>query len=250
MKPLEDSPLDHINIDHDRSSFLNGSEADREEFADLPPPPRIDSIDNPYPEYPEDNRSPTPPPSPGVSPFYPPPRASTPENVRRPVYPITSTPRYQAHLPRTGSCENTLDVADPRPPQRSRSYDPDFRAPSTKVPVFPMLHTSPPPTLPKPKAKPPVAPADDIQLPPVGFNRKTPPNGYWTPPPPKYEDIFARRSNPPPAQPSPPTQPAPPSQPSPPRDQAPDVADLDKEIAGLEGLMRDLKEITDGDYQV
>lgn len=80
MKPLEDSPLDHINIDHDRSSFLNGSEADREEFADLPPPPRIDSIDNPYPEYPEDNRSPTPPPSPGVSPFYPPPRASTPEN--------------------------------------------------------------------------------------------------------------------------------------------------------------------------
>lgn len=38
------------------------------------------------------------------------------------------------HLPRTGSCENnSLDVGDPRPPQRSRSYDPDFRAPSAKV---------------------------------------------------------------------------------------------------------------------
>lgn len=73
--------------------------------------------------------------------------------------------------------------------------------------MFPKLHTSPPPTSPKPKAKPPVAPADDIQLPPVGFNRKTPPNGYWTPPP-KYEEIFARRSNPPPSPPS-----------SPPRDQ-------------------------------
>lgn len=66
-----------------------------------------------------------------------------------------------------------------------------------QVPVFPMLHTSPPATLPKPKPKPPVAPADDIQLPPVGYNRRTPPNGYWTAPPPKYEDIFARRSNPP-----------------------------------------------------
>lgn len=28
------------------------------------------------------------------------------------------------------------------------------------------------------------------------------------------------------------------------------VADLDKEIAGLEGLMRDLNEITAGDYQI
>jgi len=28
------------------------------------------------------------------------------------------------------------------------------------------------------------------------------------------------------------------------------VADLDKEIAGLEGLMRDLNEITAGDYLV
>lgn len=37
------------------------------------------------------------------------------------------------HLPRSGSCDNTLDVADPRPPQRSRSYDPDFRAPNSKV---------------------------------------------------------------------------------------------------------------------
>jgi len=69
-----------------------------------------------------------------------------------------------------------------------------------QVPVYPMLHTSPPATLPKPKPKPPVAPADDIQLPPVGYNRRTPPNGYWTPPP-KYEDIFARRSNPPPSPP-------------------------------------------------
>lgn len=37
------------------------------------------------------------------------------------------------NLPRSGSCDNTLDVADPRPPQRSRSYDPDFGAPSSKV---------------------------------------------------------------------------------------------------------------------
>lgn len=50
------------------------------------------------------------------------------------MYPKAPTPRYQMHLPRTGSCENnSLDVGDPRPPQRSRSYDPDFRAPSTKV---------------------------------------------------------------------------------------------------------------------
>ncbi|KAL9985599.1 hypothetical protein ACROYT_G008021 [Oculina patagonica] len=193
MKPLEDSPLDHIKVDNERSSFLNGSEADPEDFADLPPPPMIDSKGDPYPEYADED--PTPPPSPGVSPFLPP-RVVTPEDVKPPMYPKTSTPRYQMHLPRTGSCENTLDVADPRPPQRSRSYDPDFRAPSSKVPVYPMLHTSPPATLPKPRPKPPVAPADDIQLPPVGYNRKTPPNGYWTPPP-KYEDIFARRSNPP-----------------------------------------------------
>ena len=50
------------------------------------------------------------------------------------MYPKAPTPRYQMHLPRTGSCENnSLDVGDPRPPQRSRSYDPDFRAPSAKV---------------------------------------------------------------------------------------------------------------------
>lgn len=239
MKPLDDSPLDHIKIDQDRSSFLNGSEADCEEFDDLPPPPKMDSAGNPYVEYPEDSRTSTPPPSSGMSPLYPPLRSSTPDNVYQPMYQKASTPRYQMHLPRTGSCENnSLDIRDPRPPQRSRSYDTDFRAPSAKVPVFPMLHSSPPPTAPKPKAKPPVAPADDIQLPPVGFNRRTPPNGYWTPPP-KYEDIFARRSNPPPSPPS-----------SPPRDQAPEVSELDKEIAGLEGLMRDLNEITAGDYQI
>ena len=62
------------------------------------------------------------------------------------MYPKTSTPRYQMHLPRTGSCENTLDVADPRPPQRSRSYDPDFRAPGSKVCNFTIIETvhSPP----------------------------------------------------------------------------------------------------------
>ena len=32
--------------------------------------------------------------------------------------------------------------------------------------------------------------------------------------------------------------------------QAPEVSELDKEIAGLEGLMRDLNEITAGDYQI
>lgn len=53
--------------------------------------------------------------------------------MKPPIYPKTSTPRYQMNLPRSGSCDNTLDVADPRPPQRSRSYDPDFRAPSSKV---------------------------------------------------------------------------------------------------------------------
>ena len=82
MTPLNDSPLDHIKVDHERSSFLNGSEEDPGEFADLPPPPMIDSKGDPYPEYPEypeDNRTPTPPPSPGVSPFFPP-RATTPEN--------------------------------------------------------------------------------------------------------------------------------------------------------------------------
>ena len=81
MKPLDDSPLDHIKIDQDRSSFMNGSEADCEEFDDLPPPPpKIDSAGNPYVEYPEDSRTSTPPPSPGMSPLYPPLRASTPDN--------------------------------------------------------------------------------------------------------------------------------------------------------------------------
>ena len=54
--------------------------------------------------------------------------------VYQPMYQKASTPRYQMHLPRTGSCENnSLDMRDPRPPQRSRSYDTDFRAPSAKV---------------------------------------------------------------------------------------------------------------------
>lgn len=80
MKPLEDSPLDHLHIDYERSSFLNGSEADPEDF---PPPPMIDSRDDPYLDYPDD-RTPTPPPSPGVSPFNPP-RATTPENGKSPA---------------------------------------------------------------------------------------------------------------------------------------------------------------------
>lgn len=79
MKPLDDSPLDHIKVDHERSSFLNGSEADPEDFADLPPPPMIDSKGDPYPEYADEDRTPTPPPSPGVSPFLPP-RVVTPDN--------------------------------------------------------------------------------------------------------------------------------------------------------------------------
>ena len=79
MRPLEDSPLDHMNIDHERSSFLNGSEADPDDFADLPPPPMIDSKGDPYLDYPDDNRTPTPPPSPDVSPFNTP-RPVTPEN--------------------------------------------------------------------------------------------------------------------------------------------------------------------------
>ena len=79
MKPLDDSPLDHIKVDHERSSFLNGSEADPEDFADLPPPPMIDSKGDPYPEYADEQRTPTPPPSPGMSPFLPP-RVVTPED--------------------------------------------------------------------------------------------------------------------------------------------------------------------------
>ena len=65
-----------------------------------------------------------------------------------------------------------------------------------QVPVYPVPYQSPVPPSTSPKPKSPVAPADDIQLPPIGFNRKTQPNGYWTPPP-KYDDIFARRSRPP-----------------------------------------------------
>ncbi|KAM7446448.1 putative aminophospholipid-translocase [Porites harrisoni] len=230
MKPVEDSPLDHLHVDNERSSFLNGSDGEPEDFDDLPPPPVFDSKSDPYLDYPDDNRTPTPPPSPGVSPFNPP-RSVTPENVKRPMYPMTSTPRYQLSLPRTGSFENnTLDVTDPRPPKRSRSYDPDFGPLTSKVPVYPVPYQSPVPPSTSPKPKSPVAPADDIQLPPIGFNRKTQPNGYWTPPP-KYDDIFARRSRPPS---------------SPQKDAV--VADLDKEIAGLEGLMRDLNEITAGDY--
>ena len=83
MKPLDDSPLDHIKVDHERSSFLNGSEADPDDFADLPPPPMIDSKGDPYPDpypgYRYDDRTPTPPPSPGVSPFQPP-RVATPND--------------------------------------------------------------------------------------------------------------------------------------------------------------------------
>lgn len=76
-----------------------------------------------------------------------------------------------------------------------------FVFPLSQVPVYPMVHSSPPLPATLPKPKPPVAPADDIQLPPVGYSRKTPPNGYWTPPP-KYEDIFARRPKPPASPPS------------------------------------------------
>lgn len=79
MRPMEDSPLDHIHIDNERSSFLHGSEADPEDFEDLPPPPMIDSRGDPYLDYPDENRTATPPPSPGLSPFNPP-RATTPEN--------------------------------------------------------------------------------------------------------------------------------------------------------------------------
>lgn len=232
MQPLQDSPLDHLNIDNERSSFLNSGDADSDDFEDLPPPPMLDSEADPYLDYPDDNRTPTPPPSPGLPPFSPP-RPITPVQVdRKPIYPVTSTPRYQPNLSRTGSCGNTLDMVDPRPPHRSRSYDPDFWIPNAKVPVYPMVHSIPTQSSTLPRPKPPVAPADDIQLPPVGYSRKTHPNGYWTPPP-KYEDIFARRSKPPS---------------SPPREQDTVVADLDKEIAGLEGLMRDLNEITAGDY--
>lgn len=75
MKPLDDSPLDHLNVDHERGSFLNGSDDDD----DFPPPPMIVNRDDPYLDYPDDNRTPTPtpPPSPGMSPFSPP-RSITP----------------------------------------------------------------------------------------------------------------------------------------------------------------------------
>ena len=79
MKPVEDSPLDHMHVDNERSSFLNGSDGEPEDFDDLPPPPVFDSKSDPYLDYPDDNRTPTPPPSPGVSPFNPP-RSVTPEN--------------------------------------------------------------------------------------------------------------------------------------------------------------------------
>ena len=79
MKPVEDSPLDHLHVDNERSSFLNGSDGEPEDFDDLPPPPVFDSKSDPYLDYPDDNRTPTPPPSPGVSPFNPP-RSVTPEN--------------------------------------------------------------------------------------------------------------------------------------------------------------------------
>ena len=63
-------------------------------------------------------------------------------SVKKPMYPVTSTPRYQLTLPRTGSFENnTLDVADPRPPKRSRSYDPDFGSLTSKVCRFAYLPT-------------------------------------------------------------------------------------------------------------
>ena len=79
MKPVDDSPLDHLLVEHERSSFLNGSDDGPEDLEDLPPPPMIVSEDDPYFDYPDDNRMPTPPPSPGVSPFNPP-RSTTPVN--------------------------------------------------------------------------------------------------------------------------------------------------------------------------
>ena len=79
MKPVDDSPLDHLHVEHERSSFLNGSDDGPEDLEDLPPPPMIVSEDDPYFDYPDDNRMPTPPPSPGVSPFNPP-RSTTPVN--------------------------------------------------------------------------------------------------------------------------------------------------------------------------
>lgn len=71
MQPLEDSPLDHLHIDHERSSFLNSGDGEDEDSEEFPPPPMIDGGADPYLDYPDYNRTPTPPPSPGLPPFSP-----------------------------------------------------------------------------------------------------------------------------------------------------------------------------------
>ena len=80
MKPLNDSPIDQIALDHERNSFMNGNDTNSDDTEELPPPPVIDSKDEPYPEYIDTGkRTPTPPPSPVISPYRSP-RPITPEN--------------------------------------------------------------------------------------------------------------------------------------------------------------------------
>ena len=110
-------------------------------------------------------------------------------------YPLTSTPRYDKTLPRSGTYPTSEPPSNPSP--RSYTYDADFfGAPNRGVPVYPMPQPSsgsPYRTLPPPvKPKPMVSPNDDIQIPPTYSRQPRVPNGLRTLPP-RYDDIMPRK---------------------------------------------------------
>ena len=111
---------------------------------------------------------------------------ASPAGRPHPTLPATSTP---LHDPPT---------ADGAPPTAAPSHRPAYQGPTS-----PIERAPPPATLPKPASRTPVTPADDIQLPAVGFSHlppglgrpSGPPNGQYAQPP-KYDELFSPPSPP------------------------------------------------------
>nr|AIZ68366.1 neogenin/DCC [Nematostella vectensis] len=197
---------------------------ERHSFAE----PEIDPLPPP-PEHMLSDDMPSPVSSPGPAPYHPVvtyPRPQTPESTGS-KYPMTSTPmrHNSAQFPRSGSLDNSTEPLISSPPQRSQSYDLDHQQP-IRPPIPTFQDNGPHYKVPQVTSS---APKDDIQLPPVGYNRPAmprSPNGVRSPPP-TYNEVYSPKQQ---------------------RDAGEVVADLDKELAGLEGLMKDLNEITGNDY--
>ncbi|XP_048581496.1 uncharacterized protein LOC125561346 isoform X3 [Nematostella vectensis] len=110
---------------------------------------------------------------------------------KRSKYPITSTPmrHNSAQFPRSGSLDNSTEPLISSPPQRSQSYDLDHQQP-IRPPIPTFQDNGPHYKVPQVTSS---APKDDIQLPPVGYNRPAmprSPNGVRSPPP-TYNEVYS-----------------------------------------------------------